>query len=155
MILLGFHDSNDAGFIRIYIAKSILSLKHNLGGRGEEILQLESRNVTDGQWHSVRVMRDGKRFKMFLDGGGERGTMVSKIGSDAFLVARRTAECLSSIKIERLFEIILQKHLRLPQCATNAKLKLKRLSSKMITNPKKKSLFSRSTHPRAPFVSFK
>ncbi|XP_063724486.1 neural-cadherin-like isoform X3 [Symsagittifera roscoffensis] len=76
MILLGFHDSNDAGFIRIYIAKSILSLKHNLGGRGEEILQLESRNVTDGQWHSVRVMRDGKRFKMFLDGGGERGTMV-------------------------------------------------------------------------------
>ena len=47
------------------------------GGRGEEIVKLGDRNVTDGQWHSVRVKRDGKRFKMILDGGGVPGTMVS------------------------------------------------------------------------------
>ena len=31
VICFRFHDVNDAGFVRIYIAKSILSLKHNLG----------------------------------------------------------------------------------------------------------------------------
>ena len=65
---------------RVQLEQSTLSVKHNLAGRGEETLALPEVNVTDGSWHWARLARDGKRFRLTLDGGGLNRTALSSEG---------------------------------------------------------------------------